>query len=178
MSQQRVSNRHAPLASVGELVRELLRCQDPVVYGDVLARYAFPTADLAPYLRWDPKHYTRTCVVRNSNFELLVICYGPGQRTSIHDYDSETAWVRTVMGEVVEERFQSEGDGGIRLRQASRLSTGEVVALERGNSIHRFSNAGMARAITLNLYAPPMNQWRVYDEQTGTAEMRMAGPPK
>lgn len=166
------------LASVGDLVRELLRQPDASAYGAILARYAFPSQDLAPYLRWNNRHYTRTCVVRNAKFELLVICYEAEQRTSIHDYDSEAAWIRTLMGEVVEERFQPDREGGIRLKQASRLATGEVASLSRDNSIHRFLNPGPARAITLNLYVPPMSQWRVYDERTGATELRDAGPPR
>lgn len=167
-----------PLASVGELVRALLREPDASGFGAILARYTFPSQDLAPYLRWNSRHYTRTCVVRNARFELLVICYEAGQRTSIHDYDSESAWIHTLMGEVVEERFHAAADGGIRLKQASRLPTGTVSALSRDNSIHRFLNPGPARAITLNLYVPPMSQWRVYDERTGAAELREAGPPR
>jgi len=166
------------LASIGDLVRELLREPDTTAFGAILARYTFPSQDLAPYLRWNSRHYTRTCVVRNERFELLVICYEAGQRTSIHDYDSETAWIQTLMGEVEEERFQTDGHGGIRLKQASRLPAGSMVALPRDSSIHRFLNPGPARAITLNLYVPPMSQWRVYDERTGATEVREAGPPR
>lgn len=175
MSQERAP---IPLASIGELVRELLRQPDTSDFGSILARYTFPSQDLTPYLRWNSRHYTRTCVVRNARFELLVICYEAGQRTSIHDYDSESAWIRTLMGEVMEERFRSDPDGGIHLKQASRLPTDAMASLSRDNSIHRFLNPGPARAITLNLYVPPMSQWRVYDERTGATVVREAGPPR
>lgn len=178
MSALREPMTSAPILSVGELVRELLRETDPRDFGRILERYTFPSHDLLPYLRWNQKHYTRTCVVRNVRFELLVICYEPGQRTSIHDYDSTSAWVQPLMGEVMEERFQCDLDGGIRLKQASRLSKGVPTALPRDSSIHRFTNAGAERAITLNLYAPPMSQWRVYDEHTGESRVREAGPPR
>ncbi|HRF78449.1 MAG TPA: cysteine dioxygenase family protein [Flavobacteriales bacterium] len=178
MPRETVPTSLAPITSIGELIRELLREQDVSQYGEILARYGFPTTDLMPYLRWNQRHYTRTCVVRNEKFELLVICYEPEQRTSIHDYDSASAWIITLMGEVVEDRFQRERDGSIRLKQASRLTAGATVELTRENSIHRFANPGPARAITLNLYAPPMSQWRVYDERTGAAHVREAGPPR
>lgn len=178
MSALREPMTSAPILSVGELVRELLRETDLRCYGRILERYTFPSHDLMPYLRWNEKHYTRTCVVRNARFELLVICYGSGQRTSIHDYDSTYAWVQPLMGEVMEERFLMDQHGGIRLKQASRLTTGVPAVLPRDNSIHRFINPGTERAITLNLYAPPMSQWRVYDEHTGGSRVREAGPPR
>ncbi|HPF90146.1 MAG: cysteine dioxygenase family protein [Flavobacteriales bacterium] len=171
-----MSSVSTPLTSVGELVRELLREPCPELFGRIMARYDTASLDLLPYLKWDPSNYTRNCVVRNARFELLVICFEPGQRTSIHDYDSETAWIRVLGGELVTERFELVDDGALRLRKASRFSTGELMALSRSSSIHRFQNQGSTRAFTLNLYAPPMRKWRVFDERTGADQVRPAGP--
>ncbi len=176
MSAERASMSQAPLLSIGELVRELLRGSEPQRFGSILARYTFPSHDLLPYLRWNQRHYTRTCVVRNDRFELLVVCFEAGQRTSIHDYDSEVAWIHPLMGEVVEERFRKE-EGKLVVESTSRLVTGRMGSLTREDSIHRFTATGPGRAITLNLYAPAMSQWRVYDEGTGNMRMHEAGPP-
>lgn len=165
-----------PITSVHGLVRELLRLRDPAGYGDVLARYSVPTRDLAAYFRWNDDHYTRNCIMRNDDLELLVICYGPGRSTSIHDYNSTIAWVHPVIGEVVEERFGLRPDGSLRLTQETHLRPGMLGSLTRENSIHRFSNRTKERAVTLNLYAPPMSQWRVYDGSSGSSEMETAGP--
>lgn len=163
--------------SVGELVRELLREPEPQRFGSVLARYTFPSHDLLPYLRWNQRHYTRTCVLRNDRFELLVVCFEAGQRTSIHDYDSEVAWIHPLMGEVVEEHFCKE-DGALVMESTTRLVTGRIGTLTREDSIHRFTAPGPGRSITLNLYAPAMSQWRVYDEGTGAVRTQEAGPPR
>jgi cysteine dioxygenase len=161
-----------------ELVRALLAVQAPADYGATLMRYAVPVHDLEPYFHWDPRRYTRNCVVRNPAFELLVVCYAPGQRTSIHDYDSDMAWVHPVLGEVIEERFARHPDSGVlQLVQETRLRPGMLGALTRENSIHRFTNAGPARAVTLNLYAPPMRKWQVFDERTGSPTEAIAGSP-
>lgn len=170
-----VSVQEAPIASISELVAELLRQRASAAYGAILARYAVPGTDLVPYFRWNARHYTRNCVIRNAAFELLVVCYEPGQHTSIHDYDSDIAWVHPVMGEVVEERFLQRG-GDLQLVQEARLRPGMLGAITRDSSIHRFSNPGPGRAVTLNLYAAPMSKWRVYDERTGSASVEAAGP--
>ncbi|MBL7950368.1 MAG: cysteine dioxygenase family protein [Flavobacteriales bacterium] len=178
MSAERVSTGLAPLLSIGALVRELLREPEPERFGSILAQYTFPSHDLLPYLRWNMRHYTRTCVARNDRFELLVVCFEADQRTSIHDYDSEVAWIQPLMGEVIEERFSRAHDGSLLLDGTSRLMTGRMGALTREDSIHRFTAQGTGRSITLNLYAPPMSQWRVYDEGTGAVRMQEAGPPR
>lgn len=165
-----------PIQSIDELVKELLRHREPMSYGRILARYAEPTPDLVPYLRWNSKHYTRTCINRNDDFELLVICYEPGQSTSIHDYDSQTAWIHPIVGELVEERYALTGTGGVQLTEEKRLRPGIDDVLTSGMAIHRFINFGPGRAITLNLYARPMSKWRVYDERTGSSDLRIAGP--
>lgn len=168
----------SPIRSIHELVQELLRHRDPQAYGSILARYEVPTHDLEPYFRWNSKHYTRTCINRNGDFELLVVCYEPGQRTSIHDYDSQTAWIHPVMGEVVEERYVVSPIGGVSLAAEKHLRPGTDDVITNGTSIHRFINPGTERAVTLNLYARPMSKWRVYDERTGDSTERPAGPQR
>lgn len=178
MNAERAPASQAQILSMATLVRELLREPDPQRFGSILGRYTFPSHDLLAYLRWNLKHYTRTCVVRNDRFELLVVCFEAGQRTSIHDYDSEVAWIQTLMGEVVEERFRNTAEEGLVLESTSRLVTGRIGALTREDSIHRFTAPGPGRSITLNLYAPPMSHWKVYDEGTGTVRLQDAGPPR
>lgn len=167
-----------PITTIRELVQELLRHRDMSRYAEILARYAVPSHDLEPYFRWNSRHYTRTCVQRNDDFELLVICYEPGQRTSIHDFNSQTAWVHPVTGEVVEERFVLEPTGRLRAVGELHLRAGDMDRFSNGTSIHRFTNRGPGRAVTLNLYAKPMSQWRVYDERTGNISVSPAGPPR
>jgi len=166
-----------PIPTIRQLVQELLRHRDPSAYAGILARYAVPSHDLVTYYRWNSEHYTRTCINRNEDFELLVICYGPGQRTSIHDYDSQMAWVHPVIGEVVEERFTFTPEQGLQREREFLLNSGSGDSILHGNAIHRFANLGPERAVTLNLYAKPMRKWRVYDEGNGATTISPAGPP-
>jgi len=167
-----------PIQTIGDLVQELLRHPDISGFADILARYQVPSRDLEPYFNWNPKHYTRNCVFRNQEFEFLVICYEPGQRTSIHDYDSKMAWIHPVIGQVHEERFKALSDGRITPDGETQVLSGDMELIMDGRSIRRFSNPGPGRAVTLNLYARPMSSWRVYDERTGDARSVPAGPPR
>ncbi len=166
------------IRSLNGLVKELLRQRDPASYAAILERAAIPLRELEPFFRWNSRHYTRTCVHGNDAFELMVICYEPGQRTSVHDYDSQTAWIHAVMGTVVEERFELLPDGSLRCDAELHLYPGRVDRLTNGSAIHRFTNPGPERAVTLNLYARPLRKWRVYDERTGLSRMAPVGPPR
>lgn len=166
----------APITSIRQLLQELLRHKDTAAYAPILARYAVPTRDLEPYFQWNTRHYTRTCIHRNTDFELLVICYEPGQRTSLHDYNSQLAWIHPLIGEVMEERFAAVPGEGLRRMGEVHRYAGEVDHIAEGNAIRRFTNVGGGRAVTLNLYAKPMSKWRVYDEHTGAATVTPPGP--
>lgn len=167
-----------PIRSLDELVKELLRQRDPSAFQGILERFSVPLRELEPFFRWNTRHYTRTCVHCNDAFELMAICYEPGQRTSVHDYDSQTAWIHAILGTVVEERFELLTDGSLRCTTELHLYPGQVDRLTNGTAIHRFTNPGPDRAVTLNLYASPMRKWRVYDERTGTSRLAPAGPPR
>ena len=167
-----------PITTIRDLVRELPRHRKPEDYAAILERYTVPTHDLEPYFRWNSRHYTRTCIHRNDEFELLLICYEPGQLTSVHDYDRQTAWIHPVTGEVVAERFVLEPGKGLKRVAELHLHPGQVDRIANGTAIHRFTNYGPVRAATLNLYAKPMSKWRVFDEGTGGYKVSPAGPPR
>lgn len=172
--------------SIAQLLNTLSRNGDPGVFGDILSHYAKAVRgrggiaktppDLAPFLRWSMKHYTRNCITRNEQFELLVICYNPGQSTSIHDYDSEKAWVLPLFGKLALERFSLNDENTLVHTETQELWPGAVASMSGEDSIHRFYNPGPERAVSLNLYAKPMSRWRVYDEASGISSYTPAGP--
>lgn len=155
------------LLTVDELIQALM--QEPVTGGylSILERAAIPSEHFLQYCTWNDKHYTRNCIARTSEFELLVICYEPGQSTSIHDYNTQEAWVHPILGSVVEERFEPPSKGALRKVSSAKLVTDSFSYLHNGRSIHRYINNTEERAATLNLYARPLIKWKVYDERSG-----------
>jgi cysteine dioxygenase len=163
------------IATLAELLQVLALETRAAGYTDAMLRYDPSPDELAPLATWDHRHYTRQCIQSTSTHELLLICYEPGQRTSIHDYDSQMAWIKPVTGHLREERFKPGPDGGVVLRGAKILVPGNLSYLSAGNPIHRHSNISPGRAMTLNLYARPIRRWRVYDERTGQASLSGLG---
>jgi cysteine dioxygenase len=174
-SKERSSMPARSIRTVDELIAALRAVQRPSEYIDLLKRVAVAADQLEPLCTWNAKRYTRNCLDRTSAYELLLICYEPGQRTSIHDFATEEAWVHPVAGSVVEERFAPAPDGSLKLVGATRLDHRSFSYLHNGRSIHRYTNDSGERAITLNLYAKPLRTWKVYDERTGDTSIRGAG---
>lgn len=157
------------IASLEELVRVLDHESRPSGYTDAMLRFAPSAEEMATFATWDHRHYTRQCIHSSHDHELLLICYEPGQRTSIHDYDSQMAWIKPLMGQVREERFRP-GIGGVLTQQSVKLlGPGTLSYMGAGNPVHRHSNATHGRAMTINLYSRPIRRWHVYDQRTGMA---------
>lgn len=155
------------IRTIEELVDSLQNGAGSEGYVSILDRVAIPADAFTEHCTWNQKHYTRNCIVRTEDFELLVICYEPGQSTSIHDYSTEEAWVHGIMGSLVEERFQAPSGGSLRKVSSAKLDVGSFSYLHNGRSIHRYINNTTERAVSLNLYARPLRQWKVYDERSG-----------
>jgi len=144
-------------------------------YLHVLRSAEVSTAELERHSSWHEKHYTRNCIAQREAYELLLICYEPGQRTSIHDHDSQQAYIHPVTGHIVEERFEPVADGGLRQVSCVVLDKDSFSYLSIGHSIHRCTNPGPGRAMTLNLYARPLRKWKVYDERSGLSSSSPVG---
>jgi len=162
------------IRTIDDLIKALKKGPGRGGYLSILERAAVPSEHYLRFCTWNAKHYTRNCIARTDEFELLLICYEPGQRTSIHDYNTEEAWVHPIMGSVVEERFEPPGNGGLRKISSAKLVNDSFSYLHNGRSIHRYINNTEERAATLNLYARPLIKWKVYDERSG--EPRIDSP--
>lgn len=68
------------------------------------ARSAFP--EWQKYLFWNDIHYTRNLVYSCDDFELIVLCWGPGHASRIHNHDKSHCWMSVLSGVVSEQLYQ------------------------------------------------------------------------
>ena len=70
---------------------------------DVLEGYKSSPVDWQKYAHFDPHKYTRTLVdVGNVKFNLLVLCWGPGMGSSIHDLTDSHCFEKVLEGLLLE----------------------------------------------------------------------------
>jgi len=146
---------------------------------------------LAPYVNFTPERYTRNLVFRNELFEVILICWGIGQSTPIHNHDNQLGWVTVQEGmlSLTNYRRISCAMGGpgqdpkrcragfdtepVVLEEISRIDVagiGAVTTTDRKETIHQICNlAAFAEpAITIHVYSRPIDSCVVYDIESRT----------
>lgn len=162
--------------SLDKLIKALDEGPGPDGYLSILKANGPSMEELLPHATWNARHYTRNILVQREGYELLLICFEPGQRTSIHDYDSKDAFIHPVEGRLQEDRFLQTADGQLDLVSSTLLGTSDHSHMQGDHSIHRYVNVHNGRSMSLNLYAPPIRKWKVYDERSGRISTRRPQP--
>ncbi|MFP2911986.1 cysteine dioxygenase [Pyxidicoccus sp. 3LFB2] len=137
---------------------------------------------LESLVQFNPAGYSRRVLQRTPACELLLVCWLPGQVSRVHDHggSSGVSWV--VRGELQETRYAWGGD-----RLLPALGTGAEEGdflLEQPETIHRIHNASRHGAVSLHVYAPPMEGMTRYDSSVPPsldAELALRGvlkPPR
>jgi cysteine dioxygenase len=159
---------------------------DAAAIDEVLADFRPTVESLAPWIAFDASRYTRTRLHRSDAFELLLLCWDRGQATPVHDHDGQAGWFTVLEGALGVQEYDREGgpddlrslaareetaEGALRLHEGRRyvVEAGRSVAEAEGpETIHRVGPVG-GRALSLHLYAGPLDSFLVFDAARGTA---------
>ena len=116
-----------------------------------------------------PGEYTRTRVYRDANFELLLLNWAPGAASAIHDHGGQHCWMMVLEGALQVDDYvrldgaQSPGIADVEPRDSRTLSLGEMDSRSGPFDLHRVSAASQSKAVSLHLYAGPLQEFLVYD---------------
>jgi cysteine dioxygenase len=161
-------------ALIGYLER--LRGQAPLAELTAeLAELAVARGDVADYVRFSDRHYTRNLVRGGPWYYLLVLCWKNGQRSPIHDHRGSSCGVRVLGGTLTETLFEFAPNGMVKAVRSRDLPVGGVCG-SLDADVHQVSNlqAGGADLITLHVYSPPlihMGTYSLTDATRGTEPM-------
>jgi cysteine dioxygenase len=163
-----------------ELVERLKDAgSDPAALQAVLGRVGFGIDAVERYCHFDRGHYTRNLIARTESFELLVLCWEPGQVTPIHDHAGSDGWVRCLHGEVEEVRYQvspsASGEAGIVKGDSATATAGNMTHINDDIAWHTVGNPTDQRAVSLHLYAGPIDSCRYVDPESRQIRDRRLG---
>lgn len=159
------------------LTREFQRDPKGARAASLLAEYAKSQTDWREYSMFDAGGYTRNLVHHEPAYELLLLCWGPGQKSPIHNHQGQRCWMAVLEGEVVETLFE------MPLDRAPLAQKGEPRGLTRGGvafitdeiALHEIASGGGRAAVSLHLYSRPYSTCQVYDRETGRVDLRQLG---
>jgi cysteine dioxygenase len=150
-----------------------------------LTQVPLSTEALRPYLLWNSEHYTRNLIYRDHHFEVMALCWLPGQRTPIHSHSGQLGWMTVVQGELVCRNYrfvraqapsqgsfsstQSEGGRPIEIELLDSMNCqadGSVSIVDRWQTTHRIENVERSRhgSVTLHVYSKPIDAAVLFDE--------------
>jgi predicted metal-dependent enzyme (double-stranded beta helix superfamily) len=121
--------------------------------------------------------YARNLVCRTPSLELLVLCWRPGQTTTIHDHSGSLNAIRVFSGELTSRRFrpargQPVGTGPVEATAEERLGPLDGLTGIDRDGIHQLANTSDENVVTIHVYAPPLTELTVYDTESDLVERR------
>src|SRR5579884_895040 len=101
---------------------------------------------LAPYLFWNPQHYTRNLIYKTELYELLAICWEVGMKSSVHNHKDQNCWMAAPVGKlevhnykVLEEDLASQ-HCNIVPTDTVEITPSNPVAVDPLNPVHDVRN--------------------------------------
>src|SRR5215468_9641361 len=167
--------------SIRDFVTELRKFQEPSFRRtDEILRFLESTPvtpeTLAPYLTWNRQHYTRNLIDRTRLYELIAICWEPGQVSSVHNHRDQNCWMAVPIGRLQVENYkviaQDVDAGKCRLEPSTtcEMNSANPCAVDPLEPVHRVLNLREfnERAVSLHVYSRPFNTCVVYSPEHGT----------
>ena len=141
----------------------------------MLGEYCAGHEDWRPYAQFDDEVYTRNLVVREVEFEMLVLCWNVGQQSPIHNHAGQQCWMAILEGEIEEQLYTLPSDGRpgpLVPGRTMRFPHGRVAYIDDEIALHRVRPVAGTRGTSLHLYSRPIDVCHVYDEGTGNVVPR------
>lgn len=162
---------NTPITSIKQLVNELDNAADEEAYRALVKRLDLSIEEYLPYAHFAADQYTRNCIARSDEYELLLLCWDKDQDTPIHCHNNQECWVYVVKGSFIEQRFveSEEEDQAIELSESVHLEKEEVSYMNDDMGFHLLANTNsQGKSMSLHLYINPIDSCQVWDENAET----------
>ena len=135
----------------------------PARMQDILNRLVVTVEEIQPHALFSEKRYARNLVYKDRHFEIMVMCWNAGQRSSIHDHAGSLGGIKILQGELTECLFGRAANGMIKALSSADYAI-EESRVEETSLIHQISNlqAGSGKTVSVHIYIPPLVRMNVY----------------
>lgn len=141
---------------------------------DLFSRLELREPLIDEHIHFCADSYARNLVCRTPRFDMLVLCWKPGQVTTIHDHAGSLNVTRAYRGTVTSRIFEVTGRPSpdrawVRLALEEKLGAGRQSTVDV-DGIHQLANTSDQDLVTLHVYAPPLKEITVYYPNSGKFE--------
>lgn len=130
--------------------------------GALLASLDVTIEDVSQFTTFDDAGYKRNLVRSSDWYDLLVMCWRPGQCSSIHDHGGSSCGFKILAGEGAESVFERVNPNiqecDLVKKVGDRSYPLNHLCLARDADIHRIENRSASTdLVTLHIYTPPLH---------------------
>jgi cysteine dioxygenase len=180
---------HALYTTVEDFIHGLTSFERDIIAKDAIRQYCdsmrLPAEALKPFSFFRDDTYTRNLVYRDDLFEVMVICWKPGQKTTVHTHNGQLGWMDMPQGEVSIHNFHylscnapenqnvvgMDCLGGATEIDLERVNTmaayehGPIYTVDKLHTIHQIECAETAKAgaMSLHIYSLPIDSCVAFD---------------
>ncbi len=126
---------------------------------DLLERSPLTLEDVRPWVRPNPRRFSRARVIRREAYELRVMTWLPGQSGDPHDRGTSVEAMHVLAGTATQRTYQLARDGYLDPCLHLDLPAGSITGFHDAG-IHSIDNRDEQMLVTLHVYAPPLNHFR------------------
>ncbi|XP_038258718.1 cysteine dioxygenase type 1 [Dermochelys coriacea] len=124
------------------------------------------------YAQFDQYRYTRNLVDKgNGKFNLMILCWGEGHGSSIHDHTDSHCFMKILQGNLKETLFEwpgKKGTGAMTKKSERVLGENQCAYINDSIGLHRVENTSHTEsAVSLHLYSPSFDSCNTFDQRTG-----------
>jgi len=134
---------------------------------DLLSNLKYKEEEWKKYIFESSEHYTRNLVAsKDFVYDLILLCWMPGQKSAVHDHRTSGCWMRVLQGELTETRYRQTGTetmpGSLEKLTAETFSSPMTFYINNSIGVHSVANTGTIPAYSLHLYSPPITECEVW----------------
>ncbi len=172
---------------IGDFVDTLVSFEkDPITRDRVLGYLQEVEVDrgsLDNFVHFRPDMYTRNLVHRDEQFEIMAVCWSPGQRTVIHSHNGQLGWMSVEQGALAAINYKwlgcnapqnqnvsgmdcIAGGGEIEMERRDVQESfpgGPINTVDKEQTIHQVVVQGKEPAISIHVYSRPIDSCVAYD---------------
>ncbi len=145
-----------------EALIQKLNQSDTSNHGKLIKQINIPISDFEAHASWSDKGYTRNCVYRCDQYELILLCWDKDASTAIHGHDGQKCWVYQIEGQISEIRYEKFESGDLFETNRVELNPGKLTFMNNAMGYHKLTNDTDGRAMTLHAYVLPINSCEYY----------------